>query len=295
VKLLDALTSDRVIVPLSAPTLESAAQALLARLVADGTVSDVAKLAQRVAEEQSEDIVNLGGRAFILHYRTDAVRDLAVALGTTPHGVSRRLGADEQRALVVVLIVAPPRMAARYLQVVSAFARLLAQPDIAESFAAQPSSSALLALDVLREQSLPEQLTVRDMMTELPMTVLPDTPLRDAAREMVRSGVGGLPVIDAAGRVIGILGERELLPHLLRNYLSGGGGPRPTANGPAGRRSTVRDVMTRQVLCVSPEQPLAEVANLMANKDVDRVPVVREGRLIGVLTRGDIVRKLIGS
>jgi len=57
----------------------------------------------------------------------------------------------------------------------------------------------------------------------------------------------------------------------------------------------VRDVMTRQVLCVSPEQPLAEVAALMANKDVDRVPVVREGRLVGFLTRGDIVRKLIGS
>jgi CBS domain-containing protein len=295
VRLLDVITPDRVVVPLSAPTLQDAAQALLARLVADGTVSDVAKLAQRVAEEQSEDIVTLGGRAFILHYRTDAVRDLAVAIGTTPHGVSRRLGDDEQRAVVVVLVVAPPRMAARYLQVVSAFARLLAQPEIAATFAAQPTPSALLALDVLREQALPEQLTVRDMMTELPMTVPPDTPLRDAAREMVRSGVGGLPVVDAAGRVIGILGERELLPHLLRNYLSAGVVHRPTPNGPAGRRSTVRDVMTRQVLCVSPEQPLAEVANLMANKDVDRVPVVREGRLIGVLTRGDIVRKLIGS
>ena len=58
---------------------------------------------------------------------------------------------------------------------------------------------------------------------------------------------------------------------------------------------TVRDVMTRQVLCVSPDQPIAEVASLMSNKDVDRVPVVREGRLVGFLTRGDIVRKLIGT
>jgi CBS domain-containing protein len=58
---------------------------------------------------------------------------------------------------------------------------------------------------------------------------------------------------------------------------------------------TVRDVMTRQVLCVAPEQPIAEVASLMSNKDVDRVPVIREGRLVGFLTRGDIVRKLIGT
>jgi CBS domain-containing protein len=57
---------------------------------------------------------------------------------------------------------------------------------------------------------------------------------------------------------------------------------------------TVRDAMTRQVLCVAPEQPVAEVAALMSNKDVERVPVVREGRLVGFLTRGDIVRKLIG-
>ena len=49
------------------------------------------------------------------------------------------------------------------------------------------------------------------------------------------------------------------------------------------------------VLCVAPEQPIAEVASLMSNKDVERVPVVREGRLVGFLTRGDIVRKLIGT
>ena len=70
---------------------------------------------------------------------------------------------------------------------------------------------------------------------------------------------------------------------------------RGRAAGAPARRATVRDVMTRQVLCVSPEQPLAEVASLMSNKDVDRVPVVREGRLVGFLTRGDIVRKLIGT
>ena len=53
--------------------------------------------------------------------------------------------------------------------------------------------------------------------------------------------------------------------------------------------------MTRQVLCVSPEQPLSEVASLLVNKDIDAVPVVREGRVVGFLTRGDIIRKLIPS
>ncbi len=45
---------------------------------------------------------------------------------------------------------------------------------------------------------------------------------------------------------------------------------------------------------MAPEQPLAEVASLMLNKDVERVPVVKDGRLVGSFTRGDLVRKLIG-
>jgi tRNA nucleotidyltransferase (CCA-adding enzyme) len=52
--------------------------------------------------------------------------------------------------------------------------------------------------------------------------------------------------------------------------------------------------MTRQVLCVAPEQPLAEVVSLMVNKNVERVPVVRQGQLVGFLTRSDILRQLIG-
>jgi len=100
--------------------------------------------------------------------------------------------------------------------------------------------------------------------------------------------------VDDGERVIGMLTEHELMRHLVSNYLLGG--PPGTAGAPAAAaQRRVRDVMTRQVLCVSPEQPLAEAASIMINKDVDRVPVVREGRLVGYLTRGDIVRKLIGS
>jgi CBS domain-containing protein len=109
---------------------------------------------------------------------------------------------------------------------------------------------------------------------------------------MTRGGVAGLPVVEADGRVVGMLSQRELLQHLLTKYLARGGATQPA---PGDRPKQVRDVMTRQVLCVSPDQPVAEVAAMMTNKDVDRVPVVRDGRLVGFLTRGDIVRKLIGS
>ena len=130
-------------------------------------------------------------------------------------------------------------------------------------------------------------------MTERPRTTTGDTPLRGAARELIRTGLGALPVVDADQRLLGMLSERELMRHLLTSEVLSDGSSRHAPLGAQTSR-TVRDVMTRQVLCVAPEQLVAEVAALMTNKDVERVPVVWEGRLVGFLTRGDIVRKLIG-
>jgi CBS domain-containing protein len=183
-------------------------------------------------------------------------------------------------------------MAARYLQVLGAFARLLNKPERLEELLAQSTAAALAAHPALSDYEVPEQLCVRDIMTVRPLTVRGDVSLREAAQRMVRASVGGLPVVEEGERLVGMLSERELMRHLLSSYLQGGGGRSLPA--PPQARRTVRDVMTRQVLCVSPEQPLAEVASLMTNKDIDRVPVVKEGRLVGLLTRGDIVRKLIG-
>lgn len=294
-RLSDFVSAERSVVPLEASVLPDAASILLARLDRAGAIADMPRLRERVGEERAEDIVAMGDRAFLLHYRTDAVRELVVALGTAREPICRELADhDEQCARIVLLIVSPPRLAARYLQVVGAFARLLSDPIVVETVLEQPNAEALEQLAIFSALELPEQLVVRDIMTERPRTVSPDTPVRDAARDMVRAGVEGLPVVDEEGRLIGMLSERELLRHLLSSQLAAGSSSRTEVTGVSARR-TVRDVMTRQVLCVSVEQPLAEVASLMSNKELDRVPVVHSGRLVGVLTRGDIVRKLIGS
>ena len=294
-RLADFVSAERSVVPLEASALADAASILLARLERAGAIADMDRLRERVTEERPEDIVAMGERAFLLHYRTDAVRELVVALGTAREPICRDLAEhDTQCARIVLLVVSPPRMAARYLQVVGAFARLFSDPIVVETVLEQPNAEALAALAIFSAQELPEQLVVRDIMTPRPRTVGPDTLVRDAARDMVRAGVEGLPVVDEEGRLVGMLSERELLRHLLSSQLAGGSASRTEITGVSARR-TVRDVMTRQVLCVSVEQPLAEVASLMSNKELDRVPVVHSGRLVGVLTRGDIVRKLIGS
>jgi CBS domain-containing protein len=292
-KLSDFVRADQIVVPLHGETVTDAASELIERLVGAGAISNVEKLRRRVAEERPEDIVAMGDRAFLLHYRTDAVTDLRVALGTSDRAICRELGENEtQCARVVLLVVAPPKLAARYLQLVGTFARLLSKQVVADDLLGQRDAASLAALRAFHDYELPAQLTVRDIMTERPRTVTPENDLRDAAREMVRLGVGALPVVDDTGLVIGMIGERELL-RSLSGYLQGGRseGPR-TPGSPA--RQTVREAMTRQVLCVSPDQAIADVSSMMTHKDVDRVPVVRDGRIVGMLTRGDIVRKLLG-
>jgi CBS domain-containing protein len=302
VNLADFLLPALTVVPLESETVEGAARILRDRVVASGGVTDADKLRRRMNEDRPEDLVAMGDRAFLLHYRTDATAVLCVAIGTSPHQICRDLGdSDRQCARILLLVVAPPRYAARYLQVVGAFARFLSDAERVDRVLAQPTAEALIALPELRDYELPQQLMVRELMSDRPRVTEPDTPLREAAREMARSKIGALPVVDAEGRLLGMLTERELIRDLLGTYLHRemlGVSVRATgATGVLAKdpRRLVRDVMTRQVLCVSPDQPLAEAASLMVNKDLTRLPVVRDGRLVGLLTRGDIVRKLIGS
>jgi CBS domain-containing protein len=294
-RLSDLIRPDRVVVPLEGATLGEAGYQLLERLVATGAISHPERLWGRAQEERPEDLVAMGDRAFLLHYRSDAVRELAVALGTSTAPVSRELGeSDEtQQARIVLLVAAPPRQATLYLQVVGALARVLSRGDVVDAVLTRADPEAIARIPAFADVELRDQLAVRDLMTERPRSVAPDTALRDAALDMVRAGVAGLPVVEEDGRVVGMLSQRELLQHLLTKYLARGGAP--AAQPADARPRQVRDVMTRQVMCVNPDQPVAEVAAMMSNKDVDRVPVVRDGRLVGFLTRGDIVRKLIGS
>ena len=294
-KLREFLAPERVIIPLESRTLEEAASALLERVLEAREVLDAAKLRRRASEARPEDTVAMGDRAFLLHYRSDGAGQLLVALGVASTPLCRRVpGEDDHCARVVLLIATPPRQAARYLQVVGGFARLLRQGEVLEAIHAASSAQELVALDAFATYQLPEQLTVRDVMSDQPRTVLADTPLKEAARTMVRAGLGALPVIDADRRVVGMVSERDIIRHLLTTQVFSGADVRSMMM-PGSTPRSVRDVMSRQVMCVAPEQPIAEVASLRSNKDVDRVPVVREGQLVGFLTRGDIVRKLIGN
>ena len=302
--LADHLAPARLAVPREATTLRDATTRLAAALAASGAVADAARLAGILRDEWPEDVVMVGGRAFLPHFRTNAVRSLALALGVTPQPVCRTN--DPNRcARVVVLIVAPVHEASGYLRAMSTVARALADDEVVAGLHAARSPEEVLAIPGLRDAPIPAEAPVRDVLTGGAVTVGPDTPLGEAARVMRGRHLRALPVTGPQGEVVGMLTDGHLLSHLLPQtvqQLSTGQvkavkrrAATPAKATPAEPHALpVREAMDRTVLCLAEDQTIADVAALMTSKKVDRFPVTRDGALVGVLTRGDIVRKLLG-
>jgi CBS domain-containing protein len=123
-----------------------------------------------------------------------------------------------------------------------------------------------------------KELTARDLMTPSVLTVSPDLSVEAALRILDENRVTGLPVVDASGRLKGIFTETDRLNLLSSN--------RDTGN------ERVRDVMTRGVITVDEETTLEQINQLLLRANVRRVPVMRDGRIVGVVSRRDIVHAL---
>ncbi len=146
-------------------------------------------------------------------------------------------------------------------------------------------------------------MRVADVMTRAVVTVAPDTSVREIARLLWDHGISGVPVVDAAGALVGIVSEQDLLvrnanlhvPTYLRvlDVMIPMGDPRGFEDEL--RRAlgaTAADVMTHHVVTVAPDTDLADAATTMLERDVSRLPVVEDGRVVGILSRADFVRLL---
>ncbi len=143
-------------------------------------------------------------------------------------------------------------------------------------------------------------LTVRDVMSETVTTVTPETPLKDVARLLIRLGVAGFPVVDG-GRVVGVVSEADLLlkeqgeaalPHRRGARILGES--KAAKSGLAKiRATTAGQAMTTPAITIGPDVTLAAAAAVMVDRSVNRLPVTVEGRLVGIITRADLVRAYV--
>jgi len=140
-----------------------------------------------------------------------------------------------------------------------------------------------------------------DVMTVGAATIRSDASAPEAARLMLQYAISGLPVVDAAGHVVGIITEGDFLrrtetgterqhrPRWLEVLL----GPGRLADEYVHSHSRkVEEVMTRQVVTVAEETPVDEIARLMERHRIKRVPVTRDNRVVGIVSRANLLRGL---
>lgn len=144
---------------------------------------------------------------------------------------------------------------------------------------------------------------VRDIMQTEVVTVRPEATVKEFAELLRRKKVGGTPVVDAEGRLLGIATDGDLMaldadlhfPHYIQFldsliYIQSQKKFEERLRKAAA--ATVADVMTRDVFTVEPDDPARKAATLMADHGIGRIPVVREGKVVGIVTRHDVLRLL---
>src|SRR5215207_6604430 len=142
-------------------------------------------------------------------------------------------------------------------------------------------------------------LTAADVMTSEVVSVEPDTPVRDIAELLYTRRISGVPVVEH-DRVIGIVSEGDLIGHAAAI-----GEPRRSwwlslfTNESLSARDyakthgrTARDIMTASVISVEETATLAEIARLVERHRIKRVPVLRDGKLVGIISRGNLLQGL---
>ena len=141
-------------------------------------------------------------------------------------------------------------------------------------------------------------MKVEEIMTKDVIAVAPKTPIHEAARLMVDHGVSGLPVVDDDGNVVGIVSEgdlilrekpRERMPWWKAFF---GDAERLAVQYQKAHGTTVGEVMTRSLITVSPGFPIESVALILDQRRIRRVPVIADGQLVGIVSRGDLIKAL---
>lgn len=146
-------------------------------------------------------------------------------------------------------------------------------------------------------------MRVRDLMTTNVLTIGPEAPIRDVAAILVQHGISGLPVCDIEGHVLGVVSEGDILYKEHDPREPHAGGPLGwmvdgTANVAGCRKAaaiTSEKAMTAPAITIAPGATVADAARLMSERGVNRLPVVDEGRLVGIVTRTDLVRAFVRS
>ncbi|HET6515581.1 MAG TPA: CBS domain-containing protein [Thermodesulfovibrionales bacterium] len=143
-------------------------------------------------------------------------------------------------------------------------------------------------------------LKAKDIMTREVVLVSPDTTVEELGRLFIEKGISGAPVADSEGRIAGIITENDLIsknsrfhiPTILRLFdaFIPLGTSRLEAEIKKMAATTVRDACTKEVVTISEETPIDEVATIMNDKKIHLLPVVKAGKVVGIIGKRDFIK-----
>jgi CBS domain-containing protein len=145
----------------------------------------------------------------------------------------------------------------------------------------------------------------RDVMTSSVVSVTPDTTVHDLATLLVEHRISAAPVVDEDKRVIGMISEGDLLRRdeidTEKRHVRGSwwlemlGTDRGAGAYIKSHARTVGEIMSREPVCVNEDASLADIATILETRHIKRVPVLRDGRLVGIVSRSNIVQALASA
>jgi CBS domain-containing protein len=122
------------------------------------------------------------------------------------------------------------------------------------------------------------KVKARDVMVEKLITIAPEEKIAFADLLMTRNNIGGLPVV-SQGKLVGIITQRDIM--FARHYEIGG--------------LKARDLMSKELIVVNPDTSLKEILSIMLEKKIERIPVVENGKLLGLIVHDRILRAVRDS
>lgn len=188
-----------------------------------------------------------------------------------------------------MLAFAPGRTESLRARLVPILRKFLATDEGRLAVYAARSPEEIVADSGLLDLEIPDRMGIASAVRPATYRVYADTPVAEIYELMIRRGLHAVPVVGEDYEVLGVITAGDALRHLVPHTRSGRD-PMEAVGG-----DVARDVMTRSVLCVSEDQTLEDVASLMVNRDVEQLPVVREGELVGFVTREAVLHALLDA
>ncbi len=260
---------------------------------------DRAGVLSSIAEREEIENTSFGRSFAFPHARTDLVGEMHIALGISRKGI-RAPAPDGKPLHVFCLLLTPRNIAQLYLQTLSGLASVARDETSLAKFLAAKTPEEVIRVVWDTGVTIRKHLTVRDIMHRDVVSASPDETLKDAANKFYRYKVSGMPVIDDEGKPVGIISERHLIQAALPDYESliqnMSLAPDTEPFDELLRREDeikVRDIMTTRLFTTTEDTPIVEVAAQMLFRNVRRVPVVQDEKMVGIILRRDIVSKVI--